>query len=307
MASDWSSPGVGTHQGSLPASLVTVPAGDFVMGSDSGEVFVADGEGPARRVHVDEFRIDAHTVTNDQFAQFVEATGFVTEAERYGWSFVFADLVHPTARAHVLEGRVPSAGWWRGVRGALWSVPFGPGSDLEGLGDHPVVHVSFNDALAYCAWVGGRLPTEAEWEKAARGGLEHQRFPWGAELEPGGEHRMNVWQGEFPDHNTRADGWFATAPVNSYRPNGYGLYCTSGNVWEWTADWFSPSWHRPDRPQTRLNPRGPDTGADRVTKGGSYLCHASYCHRYRTSARTHTSPDSSLGHTGFRVAADMAG
>lgn len=266
--------------------MVTIPAGAFIMGSDSSEVFPADGEGPAREVHLDAFRIDAHAVSNRQFGAFVEATGFVTEAEQFGWSFVFADLVHPEARAHVLDGRVPTAGWWRGVSGAQWNAPFGPGSDLAGLDNHPVVHVSYNDAVAYCAWVGGRLPTEAEWEKATRGGLVQARFPWGDELEPGGEHRMNVWQGSFPEHNTKADGWFATAPVDSYEPNGFGLYCTSGNVWEWTSD----RWH----------PRG----EDRVTKGGSYLCHASYCHRYRTSARTHTSPDSSLGHTGFRVAAD---
>ncbi|MGJ6981488.1 formylglycine-generating enzyme family protein [Aestuariimicrobium soli] len=273
--------------GRLPDSLITIPAGSFIMGSDSSEVFRADHEGPAREVTTPAYRIDAYAVTNAQFAAFVEATGFVTEAEHFGWSFVFADLVHPDARGHVLDGRVPSAGWWRGVNGARWSEPFGPGSSLEGLDNHPVVHVSVADAEAYCTWVGGRLPTEAEWERAARGGLVQQMFPWGSELEPGGEHRMNVWQGSFPEHNTKADGWFATAPVDSYLPNGLGLFNTSGNVWEWTADLFAPG------------------GVDRVTKGGSYLCHASYCHRYRTSARTHTSPDSSLGHTGFRIAADV--
>jgi formylglycine-generating enzyme required for sulfatase activity len=166
----------------------------------------------------------------------------------------------------------------------------------------PIVCVTFEQARDFCAWGGKRLPTEAEWEYAARGGLEQKVFPWGDELEPGGRHVMNVWQGQFPTANQESDGYAGTAPVNAFSPNGYGLYNTSGNVWEWCADYFSADWHRPERSDTRVNPRGPQQGSARVTKGGSYLCHHSYCNRYRVAARTQNTPDSSTGNIGFRVA-----
>jgi formylglycine-generating enzyme required for sulfatase activity len=162
-----------------------------------------------------------------------------------------------------------------------------------------VVHVSHDDALAYCAWAGVRLPTEAEWERAARGGLEGEPFPWGGELEPDGEHRMNVWQGEFPRRNSCDDGFYGTSPVGSYPANGYGLFDMTGNVWEWTADWFSRDFHTRDR---RANPHGPRRGTHRTARGGSYLCHASYCNRYRVAARSANTPDSSTGNLGFRTA-----
>lgn len=298
------SPGPVGGGGQPPEDLVRIPAGAFAMGSESTEVFPADGEGPVRGVDVAEFRIAATTVTNRQFAAFVDATGHRTEAEQFGWSFVFAGLLHPDARQHVIEGTVPGAGWWLGVERTDWRYPHGPGSTWQEVADHPVVHVSWNDAAAYTRWSGSRLPTEAEWEKAARGGLDRATYAWGDELLPGGEHRSNIWQGTFPTQNARDDGWFGTAPVDSFAPNGYGLYNTAGNVWEWTADWFSPRWHAEDRPETRTNPRGPRFGQARVVKGGSYLCHHSYCNRYRVAARTQTTPDSSLGHTGFRVAGD---
>ena len=198
---------------------------------------------------------------------------------------------------------VAHAPWWRQVYGADWRHPDGPQSDLSGRADHPVVHVSWRDAQAFCAWSGTRLPTEAEWEFAARGGLVQQHFPWGSELEPGGAHRMNVFQGQFPSDDTAADGYAGTAPVHAFPPNGHGLYNMTGNVWEWCADWFDPGYygHGPVE-----DPGGPTAGAGRVMRGGSYLCHASHCNRYRVDSRSASEPDSSTGNLGFRVAADVA-
>nr|WP_285369943.1 formylglycine-generating enzyme family protein [Streptomyces sp. RKAG293] len=271
-------------------------AGSFRMGSDDAWAYPGDGEGPVRRVDISAFAIDAHCVTNARFRAFVQATGHVTDAERYAASFVFAGLLpddFPPTRG------VAAAPWWREVPSAQWRHPEGPHSDLTGREDHPVVHVSWNDATAYCAWAGGHLPSEAQWEYAARGGLEQQPFPWGGELRPGGRHRMNVWNGTFPQHNTREDGYLGTCPVDAFEPNGYGLYNTTGNVWEWTAGRFHPgsSTTSPDQ-----DPTGPPTGTARALRGGSYLCHASYCRRYRVSARMANTPDSSTGNIGFRCA-----
>lgn len=287
--------------------LVRVPAGTFRMGSPASAGHAADGEAPVRAVTVSEFLIDAYAVTNAQFAEFVSATGYVTDAERFGWSYVFHTHLHPQAQAAVIDGHVPGAWWWRAVRGADWSHPGGPGSSNRDCLDHPVVHVSHRDSATYAHWAGGRLPTEAEWERAARGALDQATYPWGDDLTPAGEHRANIWQGEFPVNDLAEDGYRGTAPVHAYRPNGFGLYNCAGNVWEWTADWFSTSWHLPATSETRIDPRGPRNGAGRVTRGGSFLCHASYCNRYRVAARTQTTPDSSLSHTGFRLAADAVG
>jgi formylglycine-generating enzyme required for sulfatase activity len=240
-------------------------------------------EWPVREVVLAPYRIARTAVSNAEFADFVAATGHRTDAEGYGWSFVFGGFLpddFPPTRG------VAHAPWWREVHGADWAHPFGPGSDLSGLDDHPVVHVSRNDAEAYAAWRGARLPTESEWEHAARGGRAGDPFPWGTELEPGGEHRMNVWQGTFPSHDTGADGWRGTCPVDAFPANGYGLRNPCGNVWEWCAGAWSAA-----------DPNG-------VSRGGSYLCHASYCRRYRVSARQSQSADSSTGNLGFRLAAD---
>lgn len=280
--------------------MVYLPGGRFLMGTDSTEGFAADGEGPVREVALDPFYIDACAVTNAQFKEFVEATGYVTEAERFGWSYVFWALVPPRNARSVRQ--VPQATpWWYPVEGASWRHPEGPYTGIRHRMNHPVVHVSWNDALAYCKWAGKRLPTEAEWEYAARGGLVQKRYPWGDELTPGGVHRCNIWQGRFPEVNTMEDGYLGTAPVDAFEPNGYGLYNVVGNVWEWCADWFSPDFHRKG---PRENPKGPPTGEARVIRGGSYLCHASYCNRYRVAARSSNTPDSSSGNTGFRCAAD---
>ena len=281
--------------------MVLVPEGTFLMGTDDPHGFPADGEGPVRAIELTSFWIDVHAVSNSRFAEFVDATGHLTDAESYGWSFVFGGLLpddFPETRG------AAQAPWWRQVHGASWRAPEGPASAIDDRFDHPVVHVSWRDAAAFCDWAGLRLPTEAEWERAARGGLEQRRFPWGEELEPGGSHRMNVWQGTFPSHNTLADGHLGTCPVDEFPPNGLGLHNASGNVWEWCADWFHSSFHR-DSDQSR-DPAGPPSGEARVTRGGSYLCHDSYCTRYRVAARSSNTPDSSTGNTGFRCARDAS-
>jgi sulfatase modifying factor 1 len=286
-------------EGAHPHSLVEVPPASFRMGDDSVWAYPGDGEAPVHDVALDGFRIDRYTVTNDAFARFVDAVGWVSDAERFGWSFVFVGLLpddFPDTRG------VVGAEWWRQVHGADWRHPEGPHSDLDGRADHPVVHVSWNDARAYCRWTGTRLPTEAEWEYAARGGRGGTAFPWGDDLEPGGEHQMNVFQGQFPGGNTGADGYLATAPVDAFPPNGFGLHNVTGNVWEWCADWLDLEHYARSEPR---NPRGPVTGERRVQRGGSYLCHLSYCRRYRVSARFGSEPESSAGHTGFRVVADL--
>ena len=277
----------------------TVPAGAFVMGSDRGEGYHEDGEGPARRVDVSAVELSWSPLTVAQFAAFVAATGYVTVAERAGWSYVFAG--HVDEGAAVLPGLVAGAPWWRPVAGATWWAPGGIRPAVDRL-DHPVVHLAWADAVAVAGWYDARLPTEAEWEKAARGGLEQARYPWGEELTPGGVHQANIWQGSFPERDEAEDGYAGTSPVGQYPPNGHGLVDVAGNVWEWCADWFSPRWHVTARPATRIDPVGPSSGRDRVVRGGSHLCHASYCHRYRVAARSHEEPGSTTSHLGVRLA-----
>ena len=277
------------------AGMVKLDGGPFLMGSDYKKGFPADGEGPVREVAVDPFWIDTTAVTNAQFAQFVADTGYKTEAETFGWSFVFHLFLPPNFPP---TRSVQGAEWWRQVFDTNWQHPEGPQSTIEGRGNHPVVHVSWNDAVAYANWRGKRLPTEAEWEFAARGGKRQKKYPWGDSLLPNGKHQCNIWQGVFPTKNTNKDGFLGTCPVDQFRPNGYGLYNMSGNVWEWCSDWFHPTFHATG---PRNNPLGPPEGQAKVMKGGSYLCHKSYCNRYRVGARTQNTPDSSTGHMGFRL------
>jgi sulfatase modifying factor 1 len=285
--------------------MVRISGGTFRMGGDDDDAFADDGEGPLREVTLSDYLIDASAVTNAQFTAFVDATGYVTEAERLGWSFVFHLLLDRMPSSLPREGVAAQAPWWIAVEGAHWRAPEGRSSNTGSRSDHPVVHVSWHDAAAYAAWADKRLPTEAEWEKAARGGLAHVQFPWGNELKPGGKHRCNIWQGRFPTINTGDDGHVATAPVEAFEPNAFGLYNMSGNVWEWCEDWWSTTWHAENTAATRHDPRGPAEGTAKVIRGGSYLCHASYCNRYRVAARTHNTPASSAGHMGFRCAADL--
>ncbi len=288
---------VGTPRARTPAptdGMVEIDAGRFLMGNTRALSYPADGEGPVREVSTAGYWIDTRAVSNAEFGRFVDATGYRTDAERSGWSFVFGGLLpddFPTTRG------VAAAPWWREVHGADWRHPDGPQSDIHSRQNHPVVHVTWYDASAYCAWSGKRLPVEAEWERAARGGLPGKLFPWGDELEPQGRHWMNVWQGRFPQHNTGEDGWYATCPVDAFEPNGFGLYNMTGNVWEWCADWFTTTHQLTDG---RADPGVPASATHRITKGGSYLCHASYCHRYRVAARSQMTPDSMCGNLGFR-------
>jgi formylglycine-generating enzyme required for sulfatase activity len=278
--------------------LASIPAGSFVMGTDDPRGYADDGEGPPHEVELEPFLIGVHAVTNADFRAFVDDTAYRTTAEELGTSFVFEGLLprgFPPTRA------VAAAPWWREVPGADWSHPEGPQSSVDERQDHPVVHVSWYDAVAYCEWAGTRLPTEAEWERAARGGENGHHFPWGDEREPGGEHRMNVFQGRFPERDTGDDGWVGTCPVGSYPANGFGLFETTGNVWEWCSDWFSADAYRRS---PRRSPVGPRKGDTRVMRGGSYLCHESYCWRYRVDSRSANTPDSSAGNVGFRVTAD---
>ncbi|XP_054991561.1 formylglycine-generating enzyme isoform X2 [Sorex araneus] len=316
------------------AKMVPIPAGVFTMGTDNPQIH-RDGEAPARRVAVDAFYLDAYEVSNAEFEKFVNATGYLTEAERFGDSFVFEGLLSERVKADIQQA-VAEAPWWLPVKGASWRHPEGPNSTLLHRLDHPVLHVSWNDAVAFCAWAGKRLPTEAEWEYGCRGGLEGRLFPWGNKLQPRGEHYANLWQGHFPVSNSGEDGFQGTAPVDAFPPNSFGLYNMVGNAWEWTADW----WGVTHSAAGARNPKGPPSGENRVKKGGSYMCHKdipvlccpsalrirdelslrltwrcgecsrtgasreAYCYRYRCAARSENTPDSSSSNLGFRCAAD---
>jgi formylglycine-generating enzyme len=285
-------------------AMVELQGGTFLMGTDYPGGFPDDGEGPVREVYVSPFAIDRFPVTNAEFARFVDHTGYRTEAERFDWSFVFWLQVPAERAGELVEDSVAAALWWYKVRGAFWREPEGPGSAIDDRADHPVVHVSWSDAAAFAAWSRKSLPTEAQWEFAARGGLVQKLYPWGDELTPEGRHLCNIWQGDFPLRNTAEDGYLATCPVDAFPPNGYGLWSMSGNVWEWCADWFANSF---SADVVAKDPPGPAEGTARVMKGGSFLCHASYCNRYRVAARTSNTPDSSASNIGFRCVRRTSG
>lgn len=313
---------------SAPPGMEWIPAGEFTMGTDGSTP--NRNEQPAHVVKLDGFWMDKHEVTNAEFRAFVDATGYVTTAERPpDWEelkkqlppdspkpppekLVAGSLVFTPPKGPVSTEN--PARWWTWTPGASWKSPEGPGSNLDGREIHPVVHVSWDDANTYAKWAGKRLPTEAEWEYAARGGLEGKRYPWGEEsLTDANGSRANIWQGTFPSRNTKADGWERTAPVESFPANGYGLYDMGGNVWEWCSDWYRPDAYV-DRQGTTPNPPGPLSSRDpvnplsptRVTRGGSFLCHASYCESYRNAARRGTPADTGMSHIGFRCVMSQA-
>ncbi|AWN42270.1 formylglycine-generating enzyme family protein [Methylobacterium durans] len=298
--------------------MVFVPGGTFRMGSDRHY----PEEAPVHQVTVDGFRIDRTPVTNGQFRAFVRATGHVTVAERKPKAEDYPGALPHMLQAGSLVFKPPKrpvdlrdfSAWWRFKAGVHWRRPYGPGSSIAGLDDHPVVHVAYADAEAYAAWAGKELPTEAEWEYAARGGLDGAEFAWGDELAPNGRHMANTWQGAFPNENLAADGYERTSPVTAFPPNGYGLHDMIGNVWEWTTDWFAQR-HQADAPKACCIPQNPRGGREdgsydpnqpairiprRVVKGGSHLCAPNYCRRYRPAARHPHPVDTSTSHIGFR-------
>jgi len=302
-----------THNSSDRDGMVWIPGGRFWMGTDH----MPDAQ-PVHQVEVSGFWMDRTAVTNEEFAHFVKATGYVTVAERpldpkqfpnltpqdlAPGSVVFTPPSHPVSLDDQLV-------WWRFVRGANWRHPEGPRSDLRGKEKYPVVHIAWPDAVAYANWAGKRLPTEAEWEFAARGGLDRKDYTWGNELKPGGKWQANIFQGHFPDRNTAADGYAGAAPVASFPPNGYGLYDMSGNVWQWVSDWYRPDYfsklagngaiaHNPAGPDNSFDPQEPNV-PKRVQKGGSFLCTAQYCERYIPGARGKGDPGTGTNHAGFR-------
>jgi formylglycine-generating enzyme required for sulfatase activity len=309
--------------------MVWIPGGEYTMGSALPGV--RRNEQPPHKVSVDGFWLEEHDVTNAEFRKFVEATGYKTTAERpVDWEEMKKqvapgtpkpadELLQPgsmvfTPPAGAVDLRDMNA-WWQWVKGANWQHPEGPASNTDGRDDHPVVQVSWDDAVAYAKWAGKRLPTEAEWEFAARGGLEGKRFAWGDDFKPAGKYMANTWTGKFPQTNTKEDGFERTSPVKSFPANGYGLYDMGGNVWNWVSDWYrpdthvqlaaEPSCHNPTGPKASLSPNNPFQ-QERVTKGGSFLCHVDYCESYRPSARRGTPPDTGMSHIGFRCAKSLA-
>jgi formylglycine-generating enzyme required for sulfatase activity len=303
---------------SRPEEMIWIPGGEFTMGTDGNAG--RPEEKPAHRVRVDGFWMDRTEVTNAQFEAFVRATGYVTTAEKAPALAEIMRQVPPGTPPPRPENLVPGSlvftppgsavpltdvsGWWSWTPGADWRHPEGPGSSIRGRENHPVVQVSWDDASAYARWCGKRLPTEAEWEFAARGGLEGRAFTWGDEPRPGGRLMANTWQGKFPVENTLEDGFFTTAPVASFPPNGYGLFDMAGNVWEWCSDLYDPAHYRSRMGRAvTLNPRGPERLAgpeQRSQRGGSFLCSDNYCLRYRPGARQGCAPDTGMSHVGFR-------
>lgn len=311
------------------STMVLIPGGIFMMGS-SGDQWALNWEFPQHKVSVKPFYMDIHEVTNADFEKFITETGYVTTAEKaIDWEVMKKELPPNTPKLadedlmpgsmvfsapESVNGLQDYSQWWRWEIGANWRHPLGPKSDIKGKEDYPVVHISYDDALAYAQWAGKRLPTEAEWEWAARGGLDNPIYPWGNEHIDKGAPKANSWTGTFPTQNTEKDGYYYTAPVGSFSPNGYGLYDMAGNVWEICSDWFSENYYQSfTSNQTAMNPQGPaqpyypaePLARKRVVRGGSFLCNDSYCASYRVTARMPYSEDTSMIHTGFRLVKDV--
>lgn len=277
------------------------------MGTHPHEGFESDNEGPPVDVKVPEFYMSETTVTNEMFFKFVMDTGYVTEAERLGTSFVFQGLIEEENQDKVAV-RPTDMTWWLDVQDANWRKPEGPGSKISDKMDHPVVHITWNDAMAYCRWAGGRLPTEAEWEAAARAGHQGFEYQWGDELMPDGEYQANIWQGEFPQRNAADDGYVGTAPAHAFYENDYGIRQMTGNVWEWCLnparidlDTFNEK-----TAEDFMNEREDYEVQNMATRGGSFLCHHSYCTRYRVGARHGNSANSASSNVGFRYVVDVS-
>ena len=307
--------------------MVLIPGGRFSMGGDDDQAW--RDEYPKHMVVVDSFWMDVHEVTNAQFSAFVEATGYLTTAEKaVDWEEIKKELPPGTPKPDASQlapaslvfvptdkpvSLIDVSQWWQWRQGANWRQPEGPGSSIVGKDNHPVVHVSWFDAVAYCDWVGKRLPTEAEWEYASRGGLTDAVYAWGNEDLSSGKPKANTWEGAFPYRNDKSDGFYFTAPVQSYQANNYGLYDVAGNVWEWCADLYHEDYYKTLAGKTTYNPQGPKTSYDsnepyalkRVSRGGSFLCHESYCSGYRNSMRMKTTPDTGSMHTGFRAVVSL--
>jgi formylglycine-generating enzyme len=313
-------------QGSTNSGMKWIPGGTFFMGAKDDQK--KEDESPQHKVTVDGFWMDETEVTNAQFRKFVESTGYITTAEKdVDWNELKKQLPSNTPKpddellkASSLVFTPPvqqvelynASQWWTWTKGANWKQPHGPGSDIIGKDHLPVVHISWDDAQAYCKWAGKRLPTEAEWEYAARGGASNNLYPWGNEDVEDKKPKANTWQGIFPVKNSNWDGFYGLSPVRSFAPNPFGLYDMAGNVWEWCSDWYDANYYITQKDKTSINPKGPDKSYDpmepgmpkRVVRGGSFMCHTSYCKGYRLTSRMKSSPDTGLEHTGFRCVKD---
>lgn len=289
----------------MKTEMILIKGGTYIIGTTSDEGHLLDNEKPQVHVTINDFMIDATTVTNRSFACFIEETGYITDSEKYGWSSVFYGLLDDNVREK--NEKTQNIPWWYAVKGATWKNPEGPTSNIKERMDHPVVHVSYNDAVEYCNWSGKRLPTEAEWEIAAKGGTDHDLYPWGDEKVPNGIHHSNVFQGDFPNNNLKEDGYLGTAPVKEYYPNGYGLFQMIGNVWEWCSN--------PARIDLKVfqekssysfwNEKKLNSDKEYAIKGGSFLCHPSFCNRDRISSRNGNTTSSASCNMGFRCVKDI--